>query len=54
MKKIQNKEEALQVLQNLPDKVLVRLAELSTNQKAQSFFSCPIKYGAVKSFLTIQ
>lgn len=50
--KIQNKEQALAQLQELPEKVLMRIAELSTNEKAQSYFSCPIKFGAVKSFLS--
>ena len=52
MKKLQTKEEALQVLENLPEKVLLRLAELSSNEKAQGYFSCPIKFGAVKGFLS--
>ena len=50
--KIQNKKQALEVLTNLPEKVLIRIAELSSNPNAQSYFSCPIKYGAVKGFLS--
>ncbi len=49
--KIQNKQEALAVLANLPDKVLIRMASLAQNEKAKSYFTCPIKYGAVKGFL---
>ncbi len=49
--KIQNKQEALKVLGSLPEKVLIRMAELSQNEKAKSYFTCPIKYGAVKGFL---
>ncbi len=50
--KIQTKQQALAHLESLPEKVLIRMAELSKNEKAQSYFSCPIKYGAVKSFLS--
>lgn len=49
--KIQNKQEALEVLSNLPEKVLIRIALLAQNEKARSYFTCPIKYGAVKGFL---
>ncbi len=49
--KIQNKQQALQELEKLPEKVLMRMAELSQNKEARSYFTCPIKYGAVKSFL---
>lgn len=49
--KIKNKEEALKNLEKLPEKVLIRLAELAQKPKALSYFSCPLKYGAVKSYL---
>ncbi|CAL2114134.1 conserved hypothetical protein [Tenacibaculum sp. 190130A14a] len=49
--KIQTKQDALTHLEQLPEKVLIRIAELSSNKEAQSYFVCPIKYGAVKSFL---
>ncbi len=49
--RIQNKQQALEVLENLPTKVLIRMAQLSQNEKAKSYFTCPIKYGAVKGFL---
>jgi hypothetical protein len=49
--KIQTKKEASAQLEKLPEKVLIRLAELSSHKEAQSYFACPIKYGAVKSFL---
>lgn len=52
MKNIQTKEQALQVLGDLPENVLKRLAELSSNENAQNYFSCPIKYGMVKEFLS--
>ncbi|CAM1355851.1 hypothetical protein [Tenacibaculum halocynthiae] len=49
--KIQNKKEAIKKLETLPDKVLIRLAELAQEPKALAYFSCPLKYGAVKGFL---
>lgn len=49
--KIQNKEEALAILSDLPEKVLIRMALLSQQEKARSYFICPIKYGAMKGFL---
>ncbi|MFL0077019.1 hypothetical protein V3A08_07470 [Tenacibaculum maritimum] len=51
MAKIKSKEEALSKLSQLDEKVLIRMADLSENKKARSYFSCPLKYGAVKSFL---
>lgn len=51
MPKIKTKSEALEKLSQLDDKVLIRMADLSENEKALSYFSCPLKYGAVKGFL---
>lgn len=47
-----NKKEALKVLEELPDKVLIRIATLAKNPNAVSFFTCPLKFGVVKSFLS--
>ncbi|MGG8495960.1 hypothetical protein ACQY1Q_06065 [Tenacibaculum sp. TC6] len=49
--KINNKDEALTQLNTLEEKVLCRLAELSTNPKALEYFSNPIKFATVKAFL---
>lgn len=46
-----NKKEALKKLEKLPEKVLVRIAELSANKKAIGYFSNPLQFGILKSFL---
>lgn len=51
MGKIKTKKEAIEKLSQLDEKVLIRMADLSENEKARSYFSCPLKYGAVKGFL---
>ncbi len=51
MSKIRTKKEALNKLSQLDEKVLIRMADLSENDTARSYFSCPLKYGAVKAFL---
>ncbi len=50
--KIKTREEALNILEKLPDDVLKRVAELATNEKAKSYFSNPVKYLMVKSYLS--
>jgi len=51
MQGIKTKEEALQVLSKLPEKSLIRMAELSTNKKAQGYFSNTIQFAVLKGFL---
>ena len=51
MPQINSKEEALQVLSDLDEKTLIRVAELSTNKKALGYFSNPIQFGLLKGFL---
>lgn len=52
MPKIKTKQDALNVLQNLDERVLVRMAELSYNKKALSYFQNTIQFNVVKSFLS--
>lgn len=42
---------ALEKLNDLPTIVLERLAEVSKSQKAQDYFTNPMKFIAVKTFL---
>ena len=49
--KITNKKEALKKLESLPEKALIRIAELSENKNALSYFTNPIKFGLVKGYL---
>ncbi len=46
-----NRQEAIKKLEELDDDILIRLAELSENEKALGFFKNHIKYGALLSFL---
>lgn len=48
-----NKQQALEKLATLDETVLVRLASLSNNKKALSYFSNSILWNALKSFLKI-
>lgn len=48
-----NKQQALDKLATLDEKVLVRLASLSENKKALSYFSNTILWNALKGFLKI-
>ncbi|MFJ1431297.1 hypothetical protein ACILE2_10935 [Capnocytophaga canimorsus] len=45
------KEDYLAQLAQLDEITLKRLAELSKNEKARSYFSNPIKYNQMKLFL---
>lgn len=49
--KINTKDDALKVLNELPEKTLIRVAELSTNKKALGYFSNPIQFAVLKGFL---
>lgn len=49
--KIENKEQALKKIEKLDEKVLIKLAELSDNKKAMSYFSNPILYATLQKFL---
>ena len=51
MAQIKTKEEALQVLSDLDEKTLIRVAELSTNKKARGYFSNSIQFALLKGFL---
>lgn len=51
MPQFKTKEEAIKQLEDLPDDVVKRLAELSTNKKALGYFSNPIQFAVVKGFL---
>lgn len=51
MANIKDKKEALKIIEALPEEVVKRLAELSTNKKAIGYFSNPIKFALVKGFL---
>ncbi|WP_271406979.1 hypothetical protein [Tenacibaculum soleae] len=51
MANINNKKEAITQLESLPETTLMRLAELSTNKKALSYFSNPIQFAVLKGFL---
>ena len=51
MSKIQNKKQALEELSKLPEKEIIRVAELSKHPKARSYFSNPISFAALKGFL---
>lgn len=51
MAQIKTKEEAIQQLNSMPEKALIRIAELSTNEKALKFFTNPIKFGVLKGYL---
>ncbi len=51
MAEIKDKKEALDKLAKLDEKILKRLAELSDNPKAMSYFSSPINFAIVKAFL---
>lgn len=47
--KIKNSEEALNQLKtNLSEKALIRIAELSQNEKIQKVFDCPFQYPVLK------
>ena len=48
-----NKQQALEKLATLDEKVLVRLASLSDNKKALGYFSNTILWNALKAFLKI-
>lgn len=48
-----NKQQALDKLATLDEKVLVRLASLSGNKKALSYFSNTILWNTLKAFLKI-
>lgn len=48
---VKTKEDALRVLNELPEETLKRVAELSTNKKARSYFSNPIQFAVLKGFL---
>ena len=48
-----NKQQAIEKLAQLDEKVLVRLASLSDNKKALSYFSNSILWHALKAFLKI-
>ncbi len=45
------REESIAKLNQLDDQTLERLAKLSENKTALSYFKNPIKYGALVSFL---
>ncbi|WP_299673261.1 hypothetical protein [uncultured Tenacibaculum sp.] len=49
--KVKTRQEALEKLSKLPEKALIRMAELSENKNALKYFTCPIKHGVVKGFL---
>lgn len=51
MAKINTKQEALDSLNSLPEKTLIRLAELSAIPKAKAYFDNPIKYGVLKAYI---
>ncbi|MCD8405786.1 hypothetical protein [Tenacibaculum dicentrarchi] len=51
MPKIKSKKEALEKLNNLPDAVVMRIAELSDNEKAYSYFSNGINFSLLKGML---
>lgn len=46
-----NKTEALEKLSQLPESALIRMAQLSDNEKALQYFTNPIMFGLVKGFL---
>ena len=48
-----NKQQALDKLATLDEKVLVRLSSLSENKKALSYFSNTILWNTLKAFLKI-
>ena len=48
-----NKQQALEKLATLDEIVLVRLASLSDNKKALSYFSNGILWNTLKAFLKI-
>ncbi|WP_299134564.1 hypothetical protein [uncultured Tenacibaculum sp.] len=48
---IKNKKEAIAQLNKLDEEVVIRLAELSTNAKALTYFSNPVKFTLVKAHL---
>ena len=48
------KEEALKKLAQLDEKTLSRLAEISDNSKARSYFSNDIQFALLKGYLAIK
>ncbi|WP_164997586.1 hypothetical protein [Capnocytophaga sp. oral taxon 878] len=48
-----NKQEAIDKLAKLDETVLVRLASLSENKKALSYFSNTLLWNTLKAFLKI-
>lgn len=48
-----NKQQALKKLEQLDDKVLERLSSLVDNKKALSYFTNPILWNTLKSFLKL-
>ncbi|MFL0063733.1 hypothetical protein [Tenacibaculum maritimum] len=46
---IKNKEAALEQLKTLKPAALIRLANLSTDERIQRVFNCPLKYAVLKS-----
>ncbi|MBE7660966.1 hypothetical protein [Tenacibaculum finnmarkense] len=45
------KAEAIKMLSDLPEETLSRMAELSSNKKAMSYFSNNILFALLKSYL---
>lgn len=49
--KITTKEDALKKIEQLDEKVLIKIAKLSENKKAMSYFTNPILFAALEKFL---
>lgn len=45
--------EALKIISELPDAALFRVADLSKNEKAKSYFTNAFMFQMIKSFLKI-
>lgn len=48
---VKTKKQAIEQLSQLPEKTLIRVAEISKNPKALGYFSNPMQFEMLKAFL---